>query len=702
MEVFDFITPTPFLCMWEISDLDSDSTRSRNCSTRQLYLRHANWVIRLIAVSVLWIAGHSSVGAAITANDLIALRFTNAPNQILQARLHVPKTLDPQKRYPFVCFLHGAGERGSDNRAQVEGTSAVLTFLDPTHQTNWPCFFLAPQCPAGLTWAGMNAGDNFADTDGTGDFTVQPTWPLTAFMKMLGELTNSVSYGSSIDTQQLYLTGLSMGGYGTWDVLCRWPGVFQKAVPICGGGDPKRAGSITASDIWDFHAEDDGTVPFARSLQMVQALRSLHRTIRFTQYPANLGIGHASWVPAYGDAGLLPWLFGGAESIPATDQLSPPSFNPPPGTYVGNTLIQIQSETPDAVLRYTLDGTAPTTRSPIYTNAILANGPLFLRAIAVKPGLKTSDVRSGDYTITPSILTAPTQVSVLVGKPVKLSVLAVGIGELRYQWFRNQTAIPDATNSVLALGPGDLAFNGVYVVEIRDDRGLTTSKPVSVIVSILPKLITTPEPLTVVEGDDARFEVSASGTVPMTFRWKRNGSSFTNQTLMTTQAVLTIPDVKLSQAGNFTVAVTNFGGSSATSPTATMTVLADIDHDHLPDVWEVAHGLDPNSPTETLLDPDGDGANNREEWLAGTDPQDANSVLKISVNSLPSNTIRLRFTTVIGKHYRIESTQTLLDNASWIALSAGDSIRGTGEVLERELNINSADSPLYYRCVVAY
>jgi predicted peptidase len=108
-----------------------------------------------------------------------------------------------------------------------------------------------------------------------------------------------------IDPKRLYLMGLSMGGFGTWDTVERHPEMFAAAVPICGGGDSKRVGEIAKLPVWVFHGEKDSVVPVRLSREMVEALKAAGGSPRYTEYP---GVDHNSWTPAFKEPELLKWL----------------------------------------------------------------------------------------------------------------------------------------------------------------------------------------------------------------------------------------------------------------------------------------------------------------------------------------------------------------------------------------------------------
>jgi predicted peptidase len=109
-----------------------------------------------------------------------------------------------------------------------------------------------------------------------------------------------------VDTNRIYITGLSMGGFGTFDAIQRYPNLFAAAVPVCGGGDVSKAAVIAKIPIWIFHGADDAAVNPAYSLEMVDALTKAGAHPGFTQYPE---VGHFSWLAAYSDKMMLEWLF---------------------------------------------------------------------------------------------------------------------------------------------------------------------------------------------------------------------------------------------------------------------------------------------------------------------------------------------------------------------------------------------------------
>jgi predicted peptidase len=213
----------------------------------------------------------------------------------LRYRVMFPNEFEENKTYPLLLFLHGAGERGNDNTAQL--TWGVDAFAAEDFRKDHPAIVIAPQAPEGTFWANLNWRD-----EGAG-LMEEPALPL----KLTHELVLKMAVEYPVDENRLYITGLSMGGFGTWDLITRHPGLFAAAMPICGGGDPSKADRIAELPIWNFHGALDTIVPPRLSRDMIRAIRKAGGSPGYTEYP---GVGHFSWIPAYNDRFVLDWLFG--------------------------------------------------------------------------------------------------------------------------------------------------------------------------------------------------------------------------------------------------------------------------------------------------------------------------------------------------------------------------------------------------------
>lgn len=199
---------------------------------------------------------------------------------------------DTFRKFPLVIFLHGSGERGNDNEAQLKW--GVQNFASDRNMMLHPALVIAPQCPEKSGWS------NFSRSD----MKLQPT--PTRPMELLIGLIQKLIQTMPVDTNRIYITGLSMGGYGTYDAIERYPNLFAAAVPVCGAGDTTKASLIKHIPIWIVHGSEDPAVNPLYSLYMLQALTRVGAHPGFTQYPEK---GHFSWLGAYSDELLMEWLF---------------------------------------------------------------------------------------------------------------------------------------------------------------------------------------------------------------------------------------------------------------------------------------------------------------------------------------------------------------------------------------------------------
>lgn len=222
---------------------------------------------------------------------------TGKDGATLPYRLLTPEKIEAGKRYPVVIFLHGAGERGNDNQKQLKHGAGL--FAKPEVRQKFPCYVIAPQCPDGKKWCEVDWGDPKPHQT-----PAQPSVPMSLLLELIDEFRQR----PSVDQARLYVTGLSMGGFGTWDLISRRPTQFAAAVPICGGGDVAAATVLAKMPIWIFHGANDTVVKTVRSQLMDEALKKAGSTlVKYTEYP---GVGHDAWNPAYKESELLPWLFG--------------------------------------------------------------------------------------------------------------------------------------------------------------------------------------------------------------------------------------------------------------------------------------------------------------------------------------------------------------------------------------------------------
>ena len=207
-----------------------------------------------------------------------------------------PDSIEEGKRYPIILFLHGAGERGDDNAAQM--AHFPVLFKDESWRKRFPCFVVAPQCRMDQRWT-QSSWEDTASPSSKGRPTEQMDVAIEALLAAIDEYP--------VDLSRIYLTGLSMGGYGSWDLAARKPDWFAAVAPVCGGGDTDLAHRFTATPVWAYHGDADSVVPVKRSRDMITAIRGSGGLPRYTEVA---GRGHDSWVPAYKEDGILiPWMF---------------------------------------------------------------------------------------------------------------------------------------------------------------------------------------------------------------------------------------------------------------------------------------------------------------------------------------------------------------------------------------------------------
>jgi predicted peptidase len=231
--------------------------------------------------------------------------FVGSAGDTLPYRILFPLDYDPGRAYPLLLFLHGGGERGDDNVAQLK--HGAWLFADSTRRRSFPAIVVFPQCSAQDRWSYAERGAGASVWDFA--FHDQPR----RSMRLVMELLDGLQAEEGVDADRLYVTGLSMGGFGTLELLARWPDRFAAAVPICGGGHPGLAALYAPyTPIWLFHGALDNVVPPQLSRDIYRRLRRLGANVRYTEYPL---ADHNSWDSAFVEPGLLPWLFSQSRGL---------------------------------------------------------------------------------------------------------------------------------------------------------------------------------------------------------------------------------------------------------------------------------------------------------------------------------------------------------------------------------------------------
>lgn len=211
----------------------------------------------------------------------VTFRKVNSPKQVTDYVLQIPASYNTEKtkRWPVIIFLHGVGERGNDLNTVKRAGLAGVAAKDP----NFPYIVVSPQCKTDSWWD----------------------------VPSLNVLYDDVLKQYNVDPKRIYVTGLSMGGYGCWEWVAAYPAKFAAAVPVCGAGPVAKACALKDKPVWAFHNADDPTVNVSGSRNMVNAIKDCGgKVIKYTENPTG---GHDAWTKAYNDPALFTWL--GAQTL---------------------------------------------------------------------------------------------------------------------------------------------------------------------------------------------------------------------------------------------------------------------------------------------------------------------------------------------------------------------------------------------------
>jgi len=230
-------------------------------------------------------------------------------------RLLKPANQDQSKKYPIVLILHGWGERGTDNKAQLKMFGAA--FLKAKAREKFPCFVLLPQADG--SWIRNPKFEKPIS------LTAKPNSNLQLAVDILDSLLKS----ERVDINRIYLMGYSNGACGVWELLERVPRRWAAAIPMAGAGDPAHAAAAKGVPIWAFHGANDSTIPLERMSELMAALRAVHASPLYTIVPK--GQHYDAKGKALADPSLLPWLFAqrrGKSAVPF-DKIASPSAKRP-------------------------------------------------------------------------------------------------------------------------------------------------------------------------------------------------------------------------------------------------------------------------------------------------------------------------------------------------------------------------------------
>ena len=210
----------------------------------------------------------------------------------LKYRFFSPSVDNNQQKYPLVVHFHGVGSRGDNNSSQLRMAKKVTA---GENAATFPCFVFAPQCPTDKKWV----DEEWSALSHT--MSVKPAEQMVLALAAIDKITKNYP----IDTARIYVYGQSMGGFATWDILCRRPDLFAAAVPVCGGGDETLAKKIAHVPVWIFHGMLDPTVNVQRSRNMFAALKEVGGNPHYTEYPR---VKHRAWSYSYSPK-LFSWMF---------------------------------------------------------------------------------------------------------------------------------------------------------------------------------------------------------------------------------------------------------------------------------------------------------------------------------------------------------------------------------------------------------
>lgn len=249
-----------------------------------------------IIASILLIAPIQALAQAPSLNDgYTREEFVSENNCKIPYRQLSPEKINAGEKYPLIVFLHGSGERGTDNEKQLLHGGAM--FSNPATVDKYPAYVLFPQCKEKAWTGNVNPRDFMSGANTPNESPTE-----IAVIDLIKDFVSN----HPVDTNRIYLIGISMGGIATYDLACRYPDMFAAAVPICGAVNPERLSNAKDVHFLIFHGEEDDEVPSLCSREAYKALSGAGATVDYVEFA---GMGHECWNAAFNYPSLLPWLF---------------------------------------------------------------------------------------------------------------------------------------------------------------------------------------------------------------------------------------------------------------------------------------------------------------------------------------------------------------------------------------------------------
>lgn len=281
----------------------------------------------------------------------------------------------------------------------------------------------------------------------------------------------------------------------------------------------------------------------------------------------------------------------------------------------------------------------------------------------------------GEITLTESLATRaprvfahPQPVLVATGGVANFSFSATATVAFTNQWRLNGVNVPGATNFSLTVSNVVAGKDGDYAAFVGNAFGFDISQPARLELGSRPRVVVHPVSQTVTEGTPVTITATVVGSLPMTYRWRRGTVYVREYTTNSLTGMVHFPSVHLTNAGSYTVGVTNILGPGILSQAGVLTVLADADRDGAPDTWENLYAFDPNDPADALQDTDGDSVPNWKEYVAGTHPRDPTSYLNVSRFAADAGQATVTFNAVSNRSYTVQFTDAL--GAPWSSLQS--------------------------------